>query len=96
MQTPTSTSNTRDDCFDGYPLNYHCFMVLFCEVAGTEIEDPRGILTRLNKYTVGKAKQLIKHCIQLPHDKGYKYAKSLLEKKPIETPTRFYLRIGKR
>ena len=23
---------------------------------------------------------LIKHCIQLPHDKGYKYAKSLLEK----------------
>ena len=29
---------------------------------------------------MGEAKELIKHCIQLPHDKGYKYAKSLLEK----------------
>ena len=68
------------DCFDGNPLNYHYFMALFCEVVETKIEDPRGRLTRLLKYTVGEAKELIKHCIQLPHDKGYKYAKSLLEK----------------
>ena len=68
------------DCFDGNPLNYHYFMALFCEVVETNIEDPTGRLTRLLKYTVGESKELIKHCIQLPHDKGYKYAKSLLEK----------------
>ena len=68
------------DCFDGNPLNYHYFMTLFCEVVETEIEDPRGRLTRLIKYTVGEEKELIKQCIQLPHDKGYKYVKSLLEK----------------
>ena len=68
------------DCLDGNPLNYHYFMALFCEVMETKIEDPRGRLTRLFKYTVGEAKEVIKHCIQLPNDKGYKYAKSLLEK----------------
>ena len=68
------------DCFDGNPLNYHYFIALFCEVVETKIEDPQDGLTRLIKYTVGKAKELIKHCIQLLHDKGYKYAKLLLEK----------------
>ena len=68
METPTATSRTRS----GY-------MALFCEVVETKIEDPRGRLTRLLKYTVGEAKELIKHCIYLPHGKGYKYAKSLLK-----------------
>ena len=68
------------DCFDGNPLNYHYFIALFCEVVETKIEDPQDGLTRLIKYTVGKAKELIKHCIQLLHDKGYKYAKLSLEK----------------
>ena len=52
------------DCFDGNPLNYHYFMALFCEVMEVKIEDPRGRLTRLFKYTVEEAKELIKHCIQ--------------------------------
>ena len=68
------------DCFDGNPLNCRCFMALFCEVVETKIEDPWGRLTRLIKYTVGEPKELIKNCIQLPHDKGYTYARSLLEK----------------
>ena len=68
------------DCFNSNPLNYHYFMALFCEVVKTKIEDPKGRLTRLFKYTVGEAKELIKHYIQIPHDKSYKYAKSLLEK----------------
>ena len=66
--------------FDGNPLNYHCFMALFSEVVETKVGDPRGRLTRIIKYAVGEAKELIKHCIQLPHDKGYKYVKSLWEK----------------
>ena len=66
--------------FDGNPLNYHYFMALFSEVVETKIDDPRGRLTRLIKYTMGEPKELIKHCIQLPHDRGYQTAVTLLEK----------------
>ena len=66
--------------FDGNPLNYHYFMVLFSEVVETKIDDPRGRLTRLIKYTMREPKELIKHCIQLPQDRGYQTAVTLWEK----------------
>ena len=50
----------------------------------TKIDDPRGRLTRLIKYTVGEPKELIKHCIQLSHNRGYQTAMSLLEKSIIK------------
>ena len=55
-------------------------MTLFSEVVETKIDDPRGRLTRLIKCTVGEPKELIKHCIQLPHNRGYQTAVTLLEK----------------
>ena len=66
--------------FDGNPLNYHYFMALFAEVVETKIEKPRGRLTRLIKFTTGEARELIKHCIQLPHSRGYQHARALLER----------------
>ena len=66
--------------FDGSVLNYHHFMTLFKEVVESKVEDPRGRLIRLLKYTSGEAKELINHCIQLPSNEGFKYAKYLLEK----------------
>ena len=51
-------------------------MALFAKVAETKIEEPRGQLTRLIKFTTGEA---IKHCIQLPHNRGYQHARALLE-----------------
>ena len=66
--------------FDGNTLNYHYFMALFKEVVESKIDDPRGRLTRLIKYTAGDAKEFIKHCIQLPSNKGFKNAKYILEK----------------
>ena len=54
--------------FDGNVLNFHHF----------KVDDPRGRLIRLLKYTSGKAKELINHCIQLPSNEGFKYAKYLL------------------
>ena len=66
--------------FDGNTLNYHYFMALFKEVVESKIDDPRGRLTRLTKYTTGDAKELIKHCIHLPSNEGFKNAKYLLEK----------------
>ena len=66
--------------FDGNVLNYHYFIALFREVVESKVDDPRGKLTRLIKYTSGDARELIKHCIQLPSNEGFKHAKYLLEK----------------
>ena len=51
------------DVFDGNPLNFHYFMALFREAVAKKIEDPRGRLTRLIKYTTGEVKDLIKNYI---------------------------------
>ena len=66
--------------FDANPLNYYYFIALFVEVVETKIEEPRGRLTRLIKFTTGEARELIKHCIQLPHNGGYQHARALLER----------------
>ena len=58
------------DTFSGNPLEYHYFMEVFKEVVEKKIEDSRGRLTRLIKYTAGEAKDLIKHCIQQPFSRG--------------------------
>ena len=52
------------DVFDGNPLDFHYFMTLFHEVVEKRIDDPRGRLARLLKYTSGNAKEMIKHCVQ--------------------------------
>ena len=66
--------------FDGNPLNYQYFMALFAEVVETKIEEPRGRLTRLIKFTTGEARELIKHCIHLPRSRSYQHARALLER----------------
>ena len=55
-------------------------MALFSEVVETKMYYLRGRLTRLIKYTMGEPKELIKHSIQLPHDRGYQTAVTLLVK----------------
>ena len=52
----------------------HYFMEVFKEVVEKKIEDPRGRLTRVIKYTTREAKNLIKYCIQQPSAEGYKNA----------------------
>ena len=32
------------------------------------------------KFTTGEARELIKHCIQLPHSRGYQHARALQER----------------
>ena len=51
------------DEFDGNPINYHYFIAIFKEAVESKIDDPRGCLARLIKYTKGEAKELIKHCV---------------------------------
>ena len=51
------------DVIDGNPLECHYFMTLPHEVVEKRVDDPRGKLTRLIKYTKGDAKEMIKHCV---------------------------------
>ena len=67
--------------FDGNPLEYHYFITLFHKLVEKRIEDPRGRLTRLIKYTMGNPKEMIKHCVQQPAAVGYDNAKKLLQEK---------------
>ena len=69
------------DVFDGNPLDFHYFMTLFHEVVEKRIDDPRGRLARLLKYTSGNAKEMIKHCVQEPPTMGYQHAKKILVEK---------------
>ena len=68
------------ETFDGNVLYYHYFIALFREFVENKVDDPIGKLRKLIKYTSGDARELIKHCIQLPSNEGFKHAKYLLEK----------------
>ena len=46
-----------------------------------KIDDPRGRLTTLSKYTQGWKKELINPCIQKPPEVGYQNARKLLDKR---------------
>ena len=59
------------DTFSGDPLEYHYFMELFKEIVEKKIEDPRGRLTILIKYSDEEVKVLTKHCIQQPPSEEY-------------------------
>ena len=68
------------DTFDGNPLNYFYFMELFKEAVEKKVDDPKGRLTRLIRFTSGEAKELIQPCIQLPYLVRYKQTISLMER----------------
>ena len=59
------------DTFSRDPLEYHYFMELFKEIVEKKIEDPRGRLTILIKYSDEEVKVLAKHCIQQPPSEEY-------------------------
>ena len=69
------------DTFSGDPLEFKYFMATFEEVIESKINEARGRLTRLIQYTSGEAKDLVKGCIYLKPNSGYKKAKELLEKR---------------
>ena len=54
------------DVFDRNLLAFHYFMTLFHRLVEKRIEDPRGRLTCLIKYTKADRKEMIKHCVQQP------------------------------
>ena len=69
------------ESFDGDPLQIDYFLAIFKEVVESNIDDPKGRLLRLLKYTTGEAREAIRHCVQLPSDTCYKVAIKLLRKR---------------
>ena len=53
-------------------------MTVFKEVVENKVTDPRGRLTCLITFTKVEAKKIVKNCIQLPSELGFKTAKQLL------------------
>ena len=66
--------------FDGNPMEFHYFMAVFKEVVEKRVDGERGKITCLIKYTKGDAKDMVKNCIQLPPEDGFKTAKHLLKR----------------
>ena len=66
------------EVFDGDLLNFMYFVSIFWEVVETKLEDPRGQLTQLIKYTNVEAKDLVKNCINLPSEKEYRESMRIL------------------
>ena len=65
------------DVFDCNQLDFKYFMTLFHEAVGKKIDDSRGRLTRLLKYTSVNAKEMIKHCVQEPPTMGYQHVEKI-------------------
>ena len=66
--------------FEGNPVDFIYFMSMFQEPVEKKIDDPRGRLTRLIKYTRGDPRELVKYFINDRADCGYKNAIALLQK----------------
>ena len=80
LQITQSAPGVDIDTFDGNPLDYSYFRATFTDAVERLIQEPRGRLTRLLKYTSGDAKDLIKHCIQDEDTLCYSRAIKLLDK----------------
>ena len=59
-------------------MEFHYFMAVFNEVIDKRVDDERGKLTHLIKYAKDHAKDMVKNCIQLPPEDGFKTEKYLL------------------
>ena len=69
------------ETFDDNPLEYHHFIELFIEVVEKWIQDPKGRLLKLLKYTRRETRHMIKHCLQEPSYIGYTHAQGLLRQR---------------
>ena len=76
-----SARNVDIDVFDGNPLEFKYFMSMFEEMVESKVVSPRGRLTCPINYTKGKAKELVKYCIQQPTEVCCDNAKNLLMKR---------------
>ena len=80
MMKAQAAPKVEIDVFSGDSLEYTYFISNFKDIVESSVEDQRGRLNRLIRYTRGEAKDLIKHCVHSDQQSCYDEAMSLLEK----------------
>ena len=65
--------------FDGDPLKYCTFMRAFETVIEANERDYAGRLYYLEQHTTGRAQEMVRSCMYLEPEEGYRKAKKLLE-----------------
>ena len=78
IATLVSLPSVEIDNFDGDPLKYHSFMAVFDDSIDKVISSDSAKLTRLLRYTTGKAYEAIQSCSIVGGTVGYSTAKKIL------------------
>ena len=66
--------------FSGDVMSYPAFITAFETLIESKVDDSNERLYFLDQYTSGKAKELIKGCLQMKGEDSYKEARRLLKK----------------
>ena len=80
QQVRSSLPSHKPPIFSGDSMEYSRFMNAFELLIESKVESPIERLYFLDQYTTGKAKEVIKGCIQMKSDDSYGQAKALLKK----------------
>ena len=79
-QLKSSLSNHKPPTFSGEVMEYSAFITAFDTLVESKVDDLLELLYYLEQYTAGKAKEIIKGCLQNKSTTSYKEAKALLKR----------------
>ena len=80
QQVRSSLSSHKPPTFSGNPMEYSRLINAFESLIESKVESPIERLYFLDQYTTGKAKEVIKGCIQMKSNDSYGQARDLLKK----------------
>ncbi len=80
QQTRSLLPAHKPPMFDGEALEFPTFWTAFESLIESKVEDPIERLYFLGQYTVGKAKEVIKGCLERKTSDAYNEAKHLLQR----------------
>ena len=72
-----ATPGLGTDVFNANPVDFHNFIADFKEVVENNVTDSGRRLTCLIKFTKREAEEIVKSCIQLLSEVGFKVSKQL-------------------
>lgn len=74
-----SIPRTEMEKFDGDVTKYHSFIKLFDTTIGSKLTDDGEKLAYLERLTKGEANRVVRLCVTLPTNEGYKEARKMLD-----------------
>lgn len=98
QQVRSSLPSHKPPTFSGNSMEYSRFINAFESLIESKVESPIERLYFLDQYTTGKAKEVIKGCIQMKSDDSYGQARDLLKKHfgdPFKVANAYIVRLTK-